>query len=1638
VSERVATWRIVTEFAKARKDSDTLARSLDRLEASKERLDDSTVAGDQQVVKSTKTRSRTIADVLKQTHAARIENEKAAVAVDDLTEATDRETKARKRGVGSLVQSLLMRRKLNEAYAQNARYIKAYAAAERDLEKIELRRKSATLALTAAENRHAAALKKYGAESKQVAAALLSVERRTLDVTRAEQQHAVVLRRVSAESARAGGSSGGLGSRLRRLAGDFDSVSASGAAFGKMLGLLKFPALISGIGVLIGSISNLSAGLLSLIGPLSQVGGLAAALPAAFLGLASVFGTVLGGLNGIGAALKAHTQMQTAAAAASGKASKAMAAQKAAADRLKKAQDALNKAQKEQQKTEKELEKQRQRYADMSDAKAQAEDMRRAAALTAQQTLNDPNATEEQKAAAKKALEDAKKAEEAVAKARAKQRQKVKKAENKNEDAKDKVRSAEKGVKSAQAAQAKAAKDAAAGTTAAAKAADAYQQALAKLTPEGRRFVEVLIKAQGELKKVRDAAQRGLLPGLGDAILILLKLVPMISDAVETFGRIIGNTAKKGAKILTSGPFTQMFGRILKSNQKLLRLAGRALLNVMQALIFVTDAARPFTKWLAETVTGWTKFWKASAKAGDETNKAGKPIGKMAKFLEGTKKVLKILGGIFKNLFGTFKGIGKAGMDLGMDLLKSFRRITKGWSDWTNSVEGQNSLKEWFDAARPVLHQTGKLIGDLVKWFFDFGKKSGKSNGNLIKQIRTEMLPALEHLVEVLSGDFATQLVDALTQVVQLISDLSEGGSGGLTTFVTTVGDLVKALDWIIRNVPGANSAFALLLGTLGALSALRFAGAITGVSKLIKIAGKSRKAGLLSGLLGKAGPEGEAASFTKRLGLALRKGLGKIGKGISKVAGGIGRGIVKGISGAFKAIPSLFKGLGRALGSVGRFFGSMLKVVGGVVAKIGGLMLRLAGYVGRAMMIIGRAMLANPWMLLIVALIVVVVLVVKYWDQIKKYVMKAVHWILNFIKKHWDIIKYFLGPMGLLIDQVVKHWDKIKELFFKAVVKILGFIKKYWPGLKYLFTHPMEAVKSALGSLWDKIKGVFTKGWQAIKDSASRAGDGLAKIWDGIQQVFAKPIEWIINTVIGDWLIGNLNKVLDFLGVKGITAPHVTLTAAPATKMPSSGMGSAGGGALHMARGGMVPGQGNRDSVPAVLMPGEFVLRKDAVKAIGLSRLTQMNERRDKRRRGYNTGGLVSGAPAPGRAGHTGDGGFLGSIGSFVGNVASGGVNLLTNAGGKAIDLARTGAAKGFAQALKPIRALASSQYSGLIGDMTGGLTNWLADKMVAFVKGKQKASISAQLPPAQAGDYAVTNFRGYTLDNLTIRRLLAAEQILGQQFGLTQGSYSTSVDASAGTHAGGGVFDAYTPFTAEAVAALRKAGFAAWRRYPSQGPWKEHIHAVAIGDKTASPAAQAQVQEYLNGGDGLAGNSPDYEVRPRQDSRRRRYARGGFSNGVDALLTPGEFVFNADAARRIGHNRLDRMNRSGSSGARAAARYARGGSVAKARRQPHNRHRDDEFRAYARGGSVRNSTARMLGLSGGSGFNFGFGASSTRIPTRALPGVSPAGLAAMTVNAPHYATYDIDVHNPVPERASESVSKAVRRKTGSSGWSR
>ena len=143
-------------------------------------------------------------------------------------------------------------------------------------------------------------------------------------------------------------------------------------------------------------------------------------------------------------------------------------------------------------------------------------------------------------------------------------------------------------------------------------------------------------------------------------------------------------------------------------------------------------------------------------------------------------------------------------------------------------------------------------------------------------------------------------------------------------------------------------------------------------------------------------------------------------------------------------------------------------------------------------------------------------------------------------------------------------------------------------------------------------------------------------------------------------------------------------------------------------------------------------------------------------------------------------------------------------------------------------------------------------------------------QKPP---DDYTRVDVNGSTINQRTLAMLTHAQELYGGElqiagYAITQGSYSDAVSASFGTHQGGGAVDisvlregTYTVLWDDIpplLQALRAAGFAAWlREYGELYPDSPiHIHAIAIGDRELSSAAQEQLTGptgYFRGNSGL-----------------------------------------------------------------------------------------------------------------------------------------------------------------------------------------
>tara|TARA_B100000085_G_scaffold176015_1_gene160302 strand:+ start:6649 stop:13197 length:6549 start_codon:yes stop_codon:yes gene_type:complete len=391
------------------------------------------------------------------------------------------------------------------------------------------------------------------------------------------------------------------------------------------------------------------------------------------------------------------------------------------------------------------------------------------------------------------------------------------------------------------------------------------------------------------------------------------------------------------------------------------------------------------------------------------------------------------------------------------------------------------------------------------------------------------------------------------------------------------------------------------------------------------------------------------------------------------------------------------------------------------------------------------------------------------------------------------------------------------------------------------------------------------------------------------------------------------------------------------------------GGKIQAFARGGFVPGTGNRDTVPAMLTPGEFVIKKSSASKLGAGTLQAMNQNR------YNKGGRI--ADITGKFGLSTPDGAVGSLKEQD--------VLISSLDSKAQDRLR-----------KKIN-LTGEQFT--IGGQSQNRSG--RDQVLKFFKENsgstllKEANSNAQGWLSEFGGLPKTSKKGASLQNTTINAIKAQFRKRGE---LISGAFppkSTIV-------ASGGTSDSFSStannlFNNVLDKKIPEAFTEAVQSFPTPLGGPDNVPLDKLLEKNIVESFkgnmfEAFVRRATNTEAGKSGELFDFPepvegfnqlfnkaVFPNEfknafnksnlastytkalkynDLSVKKLASGGGVGGgqdnVPALLTPGEFVVNKKAAQSIGYGNLNSMNKSG------VARFNAGGLVG--------------FQKFENGGSV------------------------------------------------------------------------------------
>lgn len=285
-------------------------------------------------------------------------------------------------------------------------------------------------------------------------------------------------------------------------------------------------------------------------------------------------------------------------------------------------------------------------------------------------------------------------------------------------------------------------------------------------------------------------------------------------------------------------------------------------------------------------------------------------------------------------------------------------------------------------------------------------------------------------------------------------------------------------------------------------------------------------------------------------------------------------------------------------------------------------------------------------------------------------------------IRPVFDAIKLVIGLWWTGVKVI---FNAVRSFVTGPLASVFRWLKDkvitpVWTGIKTVIGLAWNGVKATISTVWEKgIRPVFSavkRAVGAVKDAFDTAATGVGKAWSGIKSKTRGPVQFVVDVVYNDGIRAVWNKVAGLVGLKKLDR----------VKFADGGR----------TRGG-IPG---KDSIPALMMADEFVVKRSSARSVGYGTLDYINRTGQLPVQRFADGGIVSDVT-----------GWIGDKAKKVGGFIMDGFDLFTNP------------SKLWNKATKGIRntiaKIGQSQWAQAIGKVPLKALSGLKDKIVGAAKG-------------------------------------------------------------------------------------------------------------------------------------------------------------------------------------------------------------------------------------------------------------------------------------------------------------------------------
>ena len=169
-------------------------------------------------------------------------------------------------------------------------------------------------------------------------------------------------------------------------------------------------------------------------------------------------------------------------------------------------------------------------------------------------------------------------------------------------------------------------------------------------------------------------------------------------------------------------------------------------------------------------------------------------------------------------------------------------------------------------------------------------------------------------------------------------------------------------------------------------------------------------------------------------------------------------------------------------------------------------------------------------------------------WDSIKNVISTVITSVKNVISTAWNAIKTIIANVMNIIFSVIKgDWTSVKQSITNIINAIKSVISSVWNAIKSVISSVMNGLKNTISSVWNGIKSTVSSVVNGIKNTVSSVFNGIKSVatsaWNGVKLAMTKPIEAARSTIksIVDKIKGFFSGMK--LSFPNIKLPHFSLS---------------------------------------------------------------------------------------------------------------------------------------------------------------------------------------------------------------------------------------------------------------------------------------------------------------------------------------------------------------------------------------------------------------------------------------------------------------------------------------------------------------